>query len=110
MAALLPGGSALAPPLGVFLAVLGDAAGRRLAGLLTALRDAGIRTETDYDRGSLKSQMRKADKLGARYTLILGDDELAKHTAVVRDMATKAQQDVPLDELPRFLSERLAAH
>jgi histidyl-tRNA synthetase len=109
VAALLPVGSALAPPLGVFLAVLGEAAGRRLAGLLTALRDAGIRAETDYDRGSLKSQMRKADKLGARYTVILGDDELAKHTAVVRDMATKAQQDVPLDELPRFLSERVAA-
>jgi histidyl-tRNA synthetase len=108
--ALLHLGSELARPPRVFLAVLGEAAGRRLAGLLTALRDAGIRTETDYDRGSLKSQMRKADRLGARYTVILGDDELAKDAAVVRDMATKAQQDVPLEGLPRFLSERLASH
>ncbi|MEO6665612.1 MAG: His/Gly/Thr/Pro-type tRNA ligase C-terminal domain-containing protein, partial [Nitrospiria bacterium] len=78
---------------------LGDAAGRRLAPLLTELRDAGIRVETDYDRGSLKSQMRKADKLGARYTLILGDDELAKGVAPLRDMATKAQIDLALDRL-----------
>jgi histidyl-tRNA synthetase len=92
----------------VFLAALGEAAGRRVAGLLTALRDAGIRAETDYDRGSLKSQMRKADKLGARYTVILGDDELANQSAAVRDMATKAQHDVALDRLPQFLSERLA--
>jgi histidyl-tRNA synthetase len=106
--ALLPVGSAPAPGLGVFLAALGEAAGRRLAGLMTTLRDAGIRAETDYDRASLKSQMRKADKLGARFTVILGDDELATHTAVVRDMATKAQHDVALDQLPQFLSERLA--
>jgi histidyl-tRNA synthetase len=107
--ALLKQGSALAPPPGVFLAVLGEAAGRRLAGLLTELRDAGIRTETDYDGGSLKSQMRKADKLGARYTVIVGDDELVKHTATVRDMATKAQHEVLLADLPRFLSEHLAS-
>ena len=43
--------------------------------------------------------MRRADKLGVRYTVILGDDEIAKGTAVVRDMATKAQSDVALSEL-----------
>lgn len=109
VAALLHLGSEIARPPVVFLAVLGEAASRRLAGLLTVLRDAGIRTETDYDRGSLKSQMRKADRLGARYTVILGDDELAKDAAAVRDMATKAQHDVPLASLPRFLAERLAS-
>jgi histidyl-tRNA synthetase len=107
--ALLPLGNAPAPALGVFLAALGEAAGRRLAALMTTLRDAGIRAETDYDRGSLKSQMRKADKLGARFTVIIGDDELATHTAVVRDMATKAQHDVALAQLPQFLSDRLGA-
>jgi histidyl-tRNA synthetase len=107
VAALLHLGSEIARPPVVFLAVLGEAASRRLAGLLTVLRDAGIRTETDYDRGSLKSQMRKADRLGARYTVILGDDELARDAAAVRDMATKTQHDVPLATLPRFLAERL---
>lgn len=99
VAAVLNKGNAAPPAPGLFIAALGDAAGRRLASLLTQLRDAGIRVETDYDRGSLKSQMRKADKLGARYTLILGDDELAKGVAPLRDMATKAQIDIALDRL-----------
>lgn len=99
VAAVLNKGNAASPATGLFIAALGDAAGRRLAPLLTELRDAGIRVETDYDRGSLKSQMRKADKLGARYTLILGDDEIAKGVAPLRDMATKAQIDLALDRL-----------
>ncbi len=106
--ALLKQGSGFPRPPGVFIAALGEAAGRRLASLLTALRDAGIRTETDYDRGSLKSQLRKADKLGARYTVILGDDEIAQAQAVVRDMDTKAQHAVALDELLAYLTTRIS--
>lgn len=106
--ALLKQGSAFPRTPGVFIAALGEAAGRRLASLLTALRDAGIRTETDYDRGSLKSQLRKADKLGARYTVILGDDEIAQAQAVVRDMDTKAQHAVALDELVAHLTTRIS--
>ncbi len=106
--ALLKQGSTTPRAPGVFIAALGEAAGRRLAPLLTALRDAGIRTEIDYDRGSLKSQLRKADKFGARYTVILGDDEIAQQTAVVRDMDTKAQDHVPFDGLLSHLAARLS--
>jgi histidyl-tRNA synthetase len=106
--ALLKQGNAAPRTPGVFIATLGEAAGRRLAPLLTALRDAGIRTETDYDRGSLKSQLRKADKLGARYTVILGDDEIARAQAVVRDMETKAQQEVALGELLAYLTAQVS--
>lgn len=106
--ALLKQGSAFPRTPGVFIAALGETAGRRLASLLTALRDAGIRTDTDYDRGSLKSQLRKADKVGARYTVILGDDEIAKARAVVRDMETKAQDHVALDELVPHLATRIS--
>lgn len=105
--ALLKQGSAAPSPPSVFIATLGEAAGRRLAPLLTALRDAGIRTETDYDRGSLKSQLRKADKLGARHVVILGDDEIAGETAVVRDMETKAQQQIPFGDLLTYLTARV---
>ena len=97
--ALFTKGNPASPSADVFIATLGDHAKRRVIGLVTALRDAGIRAETDYDQGSLKSQMRRADKLGVRYTVILGDDEIAKGTAVVRDMATKAQSDVALSDL-----------
>jgi len=106
--ALLKQGSAAPCLPGVFIATLGEAAGRRLAPLLTALRDAGIRTETDYDRGSLKSQLRKADKLGARHVVILGDDEIATETAVVRDMETKAQHQVAFGDLLPYLTTRIS--
>jgi histidyl-tRNA synthetase len=106
--ALLKQGSAAPRPSGVFVAALGEAAGRRLVPLLTALRDAGIRTETDYDRGSLKSQLRKADKLGARHVVILGDDEIARETAVVRDMETKAQHQVPFGDLLPYLTTQVS--
>jgi histidyl-tRNA synthetase len=107
--ALLTQGSATPCTPGVFIAALGELAGRRLGPLLAALRDAGIRTETDYDRGSLKSQLRKADKLGARYAVILGDDEIAGDTAVVRDMDTKAQHQVGLGELVPHLIARFSS-
>ncbi len=105
--ALLPQGSGTTRTPGVFIATLGEAAGRRLSPLLTALRDAGIRTETDYDQASLKSQLRKADKLGARFSVILGDDEIAKNSAVVRNMDTKEQHDVALGELLQYLAVQL---
>ncbi len=96
------------PSPDIFIATVGESAKRRVIGTLTALRDVGIKVETDYDQGSLKSQMRRADKLGARYTVILGDDELAKGLAVVRDMATKSQADVALGALVPHLVTLLA--
>ena len=93
----------------IFIATVGEPAKRRVIGTLTALRDAGIKVETDYDQGSLKSQMRRADKLGAQYTVILGDDELAKGLALVRDMATKSQTEVALGGLVSHLVTLLAS-
>ena len=67
--------------------------------LAQELRDAGIWAELDYEGKSLKSQMRKADRLKAPRVLILGEEELKKNRAVLRDMAAKGQEEVPLDEV-----------
>jgi len=95
----------IAPPRtpDVFLATLGKAARPLMVRILNAARDAGLRIETDYDQGGLKSQMRRADRLGARYVVILGEDELAKGTAVVRDMTNKSQTDVRLEDVVSHL-------
>ena len=53
----------------------------------------------DYEGRSLKSQMRRADKSGARYVLILGEDELIRRQIQLRDMKTKTQTSLPLDDL-----------
>jgi histidyl-tRNA synthetase len=83
----------------VFLAALGDQAQRKGFALAQALRDTGVWVELDYEGKSLKSQMRKADKLKTPCVIILGEEELKKNRVVVRDMATKAQDEVPLTEI-----------
>ncbi len=81
----------------VFVAALGEAAGARGFLLVQELRDRGIEAEMDYEGRSLKSQMRRADKTGARYVLILGEDELNRGEIQLRDMREKTQKNLPLD-------------
>jgi histidyl-tRNA synthetase len=58
---------------------------------------------------SLKSQMRRADKLRASAVLIVGDDELANDKALLRDMATKQQEQIGLDRIEAELLARKAS-
>ena len=90
-----------------FLAVL-DPAGLE-TGLLLAqtLRLAGFAGEAPYAAKSVKSQMRAADKSGARFCLVLGTDELAQATVVVKNMQAGGQETVSRDMLPVFLRARL---
>jgi histidyl-tRNA synthetase len=81
----------------VFMAALGEKARERAFLLVQQLRERGIETEMDYEGRSLKSQMRRADKSGARYVLILGEDEMNRGEIQIRDLRQKSQQVVPLD-------------
>ncbi|HBZ56258.1 MAG TPA: histidine--tRNA ligase, partial [Syntrophobacteraceae bacterium] len=81
----------------LFVAALGDRARRHAFGLTQELRAQGLATEMDYGGASLKSQMRKADKLQVRFVAILGDAEVDRGELQLRDMTTKTQQAVPFD-------------
>ncbi|MEA5115904.1 MAG: histidine--tRNA ligase [Geobacteraceae bacterium] len=81
----------------LFIAFHGEAAGNEAFRLMCRLQRLGASVEMDYEGKSLKSQMRRADKLGARHTLILGEDELAKGVAAIKVMDSGAQQEVALD-------------
>ncbi len=87
----------------VFIAVAADAAKDAALKLLYELRRAGIRTECDYLDRSLKAQMRYADKLGARFVLILGDEELRENVVTVRDMQKSEQWKEPSDKIASSL-------
>jgi len=63
--------------------------------------------DTDYNGASLKSQMKKADKSGAGHTLILGEQEIKNGKAVLRDMRTKEQAEVSLNNIVEELKRRL---
>lgn len=77
--------------------------------IVQSLRDAGIATEMDHQARSLKAQFKQADRLSARYTVIVGPEELAEGDVVVRDMAGKEQTRVPVAEVVAVLADRLAA-
>jgi len=87
----------------VFIATLGEKARTAMLPILDGLRTQGLSADIDYTDGSLKSQMKQADRLGARLTVILGDNELEQQYALVRDMETKDQQIVKLQSLLKTL-------
>lgn len=82
----------------VFFALLGSEAQQKSLSAIQELRSKGIAVECGYG-GSLKSQMRRADKLNADQVVIIGDNEVAKGTAVVKKMATGEQREMFLDRL-----------
>jgi len=67
--------------------------------LLQKIRNAGLSADMDYSGGSLKSQMRIANKIGARYTVIIGEEELSKNMVIIRNMQTKEQKEIKIDNL-----------
>jgi histidyl-tRNA synthetase len=86
------------PPL-FFVAGFGKKAKPIAFKLLHELREAGIRADTDYKSTNLKSLLRSADKLGASYSIILGDDEAHSQTVIIRNMTTKTQELMKLEEI-----------
>ena len=80
----------------LYIASLGDAARREATVMVERLRRRGIYAECDLVGRSLKAQMKYANKLGTRYTLIVGDSELEAGRAPLRDMTDGSQREVEL--------------
>lgn len=83
----------------LFIATLGEKAQEKAFLLLNQLLREGVPAVIDYSSGSLKSQMRRADRLNADHVLIIGEDELVKGAAILRDMKNKTQTEVPFSEV-----------
>ena len=83
----------------LFIATLGEQAQKFAFTLTNELRRAGIVAEMDYADKSLKSQLKRADKLNSSFTLIFGDKEIEEKQILLRNMQTKDQQTIPLDGL-----------
>ncbi|MDP4796964.1 MAG: histidine--tRNA ligase, partial [Rhodospirillales bacterium] len=83
---------------------VGDAAGRTAIKVAQSLREAGYHVDLGYS-GNMGKRMKRADKLNAVAAVLLGDDELAREAATVRDMQNGEQAEVPLSELREHLAK-----
>lgn len=92
----------------LFIAALGSEAADHAFVQMSKLQAAGIRVEMDYQGKSLKAQMRRANKLNAEYTLILGEQEIESGRAQLKCMADSTQTEVALDSLADLLPGKLS--
>ena len=91
--------------LKIFLAIQGDAAQTEGLKLLQGLREAGIASETDYQDKSLKSQFKQADRIKASHVVIIGEQEIEKGMAGLKDLSTGQQAEIPLASVAEKLVE-----
>jgi histidyl-tRNA synthetase len=92
----------------LFVLWVGDRARDWAFPVVHRLRQKGISVEMEGEVRSLKSQMGRADKLKAVLVLIVGEDELAKGKVILRDMATKRQEEIDVDHIEAELMARKA--
>ncbi|SHE57581.1 histidine--tRNA ligase [Desulforamulus putei] len=90
----------------VFIATVGTEVEKQAFTLLQQLRRQGIAAEKDYLGRSLKAQMKYAGKLDARLVIILGEEEVARGVAVVRDMQAGEQQEVPMGGMVDYIKAK----
>lgn len=93
----------------VFLAQLGNLAKKKSLRLLSELEKNGILVAESFGRGSLKSQLKVANRLGVEITLILGQKETLDKTVIVKNMTTGVQETVSMDKLVDLIKKKLKA-
>jgi histidyl-tRNA synthetase len=94
--------AAVAPPT-LFVASVDAASGAAARSLCHRVRRAGISAETDWNERSLKAQMKAANRMGVRYTVVLGGDETSSGRAKLKDMSDGSEREVALDRLAEEL-------
>lgn len=85
--------------LDVYVIGMGEASKRKAVELTYELRQNNITAEMDYLDRKIKTQMKSADRLTAKLVLVIGDDELEKQSAMLKDLATGEQQLIPFSTL-----------
>lgn len=103
LAAAQVGDASPAPGPDCYVISLGEGARPSAVRIAASLRATGLRTELDYMDRSLRAQLRQANRLEATYAVIIGDDEVERGVAQVRDMAGGTDEEVPLQSIAKVL-------
>ncbi len=91
----------------VFIAQLGELAKRKCLLLFEELRRHGITARASFGRDSIKSQLRIANRLGIKYTFIVGQKEALDGSVILREMDSGIQETIPLEKVVETIKERL---
>ena len=91
----------------VFLIMLGEGSYKKGFEIYNKLIDEGFYVEFDYEMDKLKKQLKKADKLNAKYSLIIGEDEVKRGMAILRNMENGSQENLNFQEIPKKLRSLL---
>ena len=94
------------PERDVYIGSMGEKGLLKAQSLTYGLRKAGIQADCDTVERSVKAQMKYANKIGAKYSVILGDSELESGRAELKDMANSEKSEVALADLPAILKEK----
>jgi len=94
----------------VFLAQLGELAKKKSLRIFSELEKSGVLVAESFGRGSLKSQLRTADRMGVEVTLIIGQKEALDGTVIVKDMVSSNQETVTNEKLPDAVKKILKSN
>ncbi len=106
---MLPDQTVPSGSFSVYVAAFGSEGAPLGITVLEQLRCAGVPALTDYRSGTLKAHLRQADRAGARFAVLLGDDEAKAGSVVVRNMQSKAQDTVSVGDLSQYFSRLITA-
>ena len=98
-----------APSSSVEVFVVDVVDGTYALSVTSEIQDAGYSADRAFDARSMKAQMKSADRSGARYALIIAQDEIASGSYTIRDMTSAQQQLVAKADLIEFLTRNLGA-
>ncbi|UXR77397.1 MULTISPECIES: histidine--tRNA ligase [unclassified Staphylococcus] len=91
--------------LDLFIATMGEAADDFAVTLLNDLRHAGVKVDKDYLSRKLKGQMKQADRLKAKYTIVIGDQELETQEVAVKNMETGQSETLKFEEIASYITK-----
>jgi histidyl-tRNA synthetase len=95
------------PKTQLYIAALGDKASLKATEYSALLRDEGYSVQTDVCARGLKAQMKFANKIGAKFLIVLGDDEIEKGKAKLKDMADGSETEINLNEIVEDFGEAI---
>ena len=97
----------LLPQPKIFIAQLGEKAKRKALMLFEEFRKHGITAKATFGRDSIKSQLKAANRLGIKFTLLIGQKEALDDTVIVREMDSGVQETVPIEKVVELVKQKL---